>query len=604
MITHFLTTPAAMVQFPIIMGIICIIIPDIVKGKSQVFAIVGTTLSFLISIFVWIRKPMAWGSTQNTFFVADNLSAFVAVAICFFALIVAVYSSRFIERATGRYFGYLLMALGAALAGVLANNLIILIVAWGFLAAMLYLMVAFNETDGAALAAKKALIIAGSTDAFMIFGIGLAWMISGTFSMDKMRIPLNTLPAYVAYFAIVIAVFAKTGAMPFHSWLPDAAENSPAPVTAYLPASLDKLVGIYLLMRASTDLFIVNNITNLVLMAAGSATLVLAVIFTLVQRDFKRLLGYNAVSQVGYMVIGIGTGTPIGIAGGLFHMLNHAIYESCLFLSGGNVEKRTGTSAMDDLGGLAKPMPVTFICFLVAALSLSGIPPFNGFVSKWMVYQGIIESSKSMGYIWIVWLVAAMFGSALTVAGSMGLMHTIFLGRPSQKTENVREVSPAMTIPIMILAALCIVFGIFAFVLPIPLFISPAVKGVISYLGLWQPTAATIFILIGIITGTLVYLFLKQAKFRSTETFIGGEDPETLGRLSGVDFYNTVKEIGLFNGLYHKEGAASLDVYAVSRNVILRMTGYMRRLHNGILPTYIVWCLLGMAVIFVVLLFR
>ena len=152
----------------------------------------------------------------------------------------------------------------------------------------------------------------------------------------------------------------------------------------------------------------------------------------LVQHDLKRLLGYHAVSQVGYMVLGIGTGSPVGIAGGLFHMLNHAIYKSCLFFGGGAVEKSAGTTDLENLGGLARSMPVTFGTFLVASLAISGVPPLNGFASKWMIYQGIIESARGGGHLWVLWLVAAMFGSALTLASFMKVVHAVFLGQPSR----------------------------------------------------------------------------------------------------------------------------------------------------------------------------
>ena len=112
------------------------------------------------------------------------------------------------------------------------------------------------------------------------------------------------------------------------------------------------------------------------------------------------------------MVLGIGTGNPIGIAGALFHMLNNAIYKSCLFLTGGSVQHKTGTTNLDKLGGLAKLMPITFTACLIAALSISGVPPFNGFVSKWMIYQGIVELGREGSKLWVIWLAAAMFGSA------------------------------------------------------------------------------------------------------------------------------------------------------------------------------------------------
>ena len=150
-----------------------------------------------------------------------------------------------------------------------------------------------------------------------------------------------------------------------------------------------------------------------ILLITGAVTIIYAVMVALVQHDLKRLLGYHAVSQVGYMVLGIGTGNPIGIAGGLFHMVNHAIYKSCLFLSAGAVEKRAHTTDLSKLGGLSKYMPITFVSFLIASLAISGIPPLNGFFSKWMIYQGIIATATNKNPLWIIWLVCAMFGLSL-----------------------------------------------------------------------------------------------------------------------------------------------------------------------------------------------
>ena len=142
--------------------------------------------------------------------------------------------------------------------------------------------------------------------------------------------------------------------MPFHTWIPDAAVDAPLPFMAFLPASLEKLLGIYLLARISLDMFKLSGGSwiSMLLMTIGAITILLAVMMALVQKDYKRLLSYHAVSQVGYMILGIGTCLPIGIIGGLFHMINHALYKSCLFLTGGSVEKQTGTTDLAKLGGI------------------------------------------------------------------------------------------------------------------------------------------------------------------------------------------------------------------------------------------------------------
>ncbi|MFH1247551.1 MAG: proton-conducting transporter membrane subunit, partial [Candidatus Omnitrophota bacterium] len=247
-----------------------------------------------------------------------------------------------------QYYSYIILTAIASIATVLSNNLILLVVFWGFLGLTLFLLI--NMADNAEAIAKKTFIIIGGSDAIMLLGIGIIYSITGTFQMDAFKLELNNSLTIFAYICIAVAAFAKAGAMPFHTWIPGCAENAPVPVVAYLPASLDKLLGIYLLAKISLDLFVMNDAMNILMMVVGAFTIIAAVMMALVQHNMKRLLGYHAVSQVGYMVLGIGTGNPIGIAGGLFHMLNHAVYKSCLFFNAGNVEKNAGTVDLDKLG--------------------------------------------------------------------------------------------------------------------------------------------------------------------------------------------------------------------------------------------------------------
>ncbi|MFH0764661.1 MAG: proton-conducting transporter membrane subunit [Candidatus Omnitrophota bacterium] len=590
-----------LIASPILPGILCLALPDRLKGIIKSTAFLATLAALAVSISVFIKKPVIMQTGNSAIFIADNLSAFIGIGISLFAFLTAVYSFSFIEKSFGRYFGCLLMTLGSSFGVAFANDLIILMVFWGFLAVTLYLLINIKGTNDASRAAKKAMILVGGTDALMIFGVGLIWILTGTFAMDRIHLDMKAPLALLAYLSIAIASFAKAGVMPFHSWLPDAAEFGPAPVTAYLPASLDKLLGIYLLTRISLNMFVMNDLVNTMLALAGAATIIFAVIFALIQHDLKRLLGYHAVSQVGYMVLGIGTGTPIGIAGGIFHMINNAIYKSCLFLAGGNVEKKAGTADLDKLGGLAKYMPVTFAAFLVASLSISGIPPFNGFVSKWMIYQGIIESARPGNPLWILWLVSAMFGSALTIASFMKLLHAVFLGRSARDFRNIKEAGFLMLFPVVILAIICIAFGVFAFLLPLPMLIMPAVGLSLTFLGTWAPIAATILIVIGIIAGLLVYTVLKPKKcFRAVPTFIGGEEADSIGRISGADFYNTIRDMRIIGAICKKEEEGSLDIYEEGAKGTFLLSGFLQWLHNGVLPTYMVWCLMGMLALFIV----
>lgn len=593
-----------LVSVPIACGVLCLFLKDALRQVIRMLSLMVTASSFALTGYIFIRKPVSWQVNSSVVFTADNLSGFIALAVGMFAFLVSIYSIGFIKRSIGRYFGYFLMSLGGSFAICFADNFILLLVFWGFLAAMLYLMVNMQGTSESALAAKRALIIIGSTDALMIFGIGLLWSLSGTFSMSMMHIRLDSWYSYMAFAMLVSASFAKAGVMPFHSWLPDVAEHAPTSVTAYLPASLDKLLGIYLLARISLDLFIPNIFTNTALMLIGAVTLIFAVIMALVQTNFKRLLGYHAVSQIGYVVLGIGTGNPIGIAGGLFHMFNHAIYKSCLFMSGGNVERRCGTADLSRLGGVAKYMPVTFITFVMASLSICGIPPFNGFVSKWMIYQSVIETATPKNFLWALLLLCAMFGSVFTIANSMRLIHAIFLGRASSGIKGMKEASVFMAFPVSVLALLCLLLGLFAFVFPLPVFIAPIIKAPVAYIGSWSPFVAFGALAIAILIGLVSYNVLRSAKFRSVGSFVGGEDPDSMERISGVDFYSTISDLKPFKAAYKKEASGEFDIYYIVKRIVGFFTKFFQFLHNGILPTYMVWCLLGMAAIFLFLFYR
>jgi len=540
----------------------------------------------------------------------DKLALFVGGFVGLFSLLVLIYSISFMRERKGKvgYYLYIILTALASLGVVFSNSLVLLMVFWGLLGLLLYLLIGYGQTERTSYTAKKSFIIIGGTDAFMLLGLALVWQLAGSLQMDNISIALNSKLAVYAYLCLAAGAFAKAGLMPFHTWIPDTAEDAPVPVTAFLPASLDKLLGIYFLARISISMFQLNSAMNTFLMALGSFTIIAAVMMALVQHDLKRLLGYHAVSQVGYMVLGIGTGNPIGIAGGLFHMLNHAIYKSCLFLSGGAVEKKAGTSNLEKMGGFAKAMPITFVTFLIASFAISGVPPFNGFVSKWMVYQGVIETGKSGGGLWVLWLVAAMFGSALTLASFMKLIHAVFLGQPSKESRKIsqgkQEVTPLMWGPSVLLALLCVVFGVFAYKVPLKMFIIPSITSKVVFSGIWSSGVATVLILIGLAIGIIIYLIGTVKNARESEVFVGGETvaehPDM--RISGTSFYNSIQDIGVLKAIYNMAAKKLFDIYEIGTKFTLGFNKALRYIHNGILPSYLAWCLLGMIILFYFLL--
>lgn len=544
-------------------------------------------------------------------FLVDKLNRFIILGVIIFSFFTLLYSFKFMSKRAHffQYYAYVILTALASAGAVLANNLIVLLIMWGFLGFMLYLLVAMGD-ERSNIAAKKTFIIVGGTDALMLFGICIIYYLTRTFQMDNIRLQLNSGLTVAAYLCIVSACFAKAGAMPLHSWIPDCAKSAPLPVTAFLPASLDKLLGIYLLARVSFNLFAMNKWANGFLMLAGALTIIAGVMMALVQHNLKRLLGYHAVSQVGYMILGIGTGNAVGIAGGLFHMLNNVVYKSCLFFTAGNVEYRAKTSELDNLGGLAKLMPLTYISCLIASLSIAGVPPLNGFVSKWMIYQGLLyrikDGGSHIGLLFSVFcLMAAMFGSGLTLASFMKLIHAVFLGQRlnTSQDEKIKEVSWSMWVPCIALAFICVLFGVFAFAVPLKYFIFPAISAyrpmdASALPGNWSPKLATLLLLMALIIGFIVFK-LSKLSFRRDSAFAGGEISEIKkeNMVTGTEFYNTVREIGFLKNIYKRAEGGFFDIYEQGKK-IFSVSGIFQYLHNGVLPTYLIWILLGMMGLF------
>jgi formate hydrogenlyase subunit 3/multisubunit Na+/H+ antiporter MnhD subunit len=584
----------------IIAGLFILLIPKKFRKVAEFFSLITSIYLFIAAIKIFFASPINVG-----YLYVDGLSRFIALAIGFFGFLVTLYSMRFMAsyKDISSYYTYIIWTIGASILAAVSNNIVLLLASWGFLGFTLYMLINISGPKAAAIS-KKTFIIIGGSDSLMILGFGIIWLITKSLNLSDMRIDINAPLAFWAFLFIAIGAFAKAGAMPFHTWIPETAQKAPISVTAFLPASLDKLLGIYLLARMTLNVFILNSSTYAILMVIGSITIIAAVMMALIQHDFKKLLGYHAVSQVGYMVLGIGTGNPIGIAGGLFHMLNNTIYKCCLFLSTGNVEYKTKTSELDNLGGLSRIMPITFFTTLVASCAISGVPPFNGFFSKWMIYQGLIEKGKSDGgVLWIICLVAAMFGSALTLASFIKLIHAIFLGTPSRASSiehraSKNEVSWQMWLPALILAILCIIFGIFAYNIPLKHFIVPILNDALNFTGIWPSLKSTLFLLVGLLVGIIIYMLGNFKGVRISDSYIGGEDVQEDMRLSGTEFYNTVKEIRLLRFIYKKAESGFFDIYEQGKAVVFGIGGFFQYLHNGVLPTYLVWTLLGMMGLF------
>lgn len=461
------------ILIPLAAAVLALITPKSVRYVKEAIALAATGSVLTVAAMLFgknINYTVPWAGYGFDFSLrCYAFSSFIVLASSFFIFLVTLYSTVSLSGKgyAKQFFVYLLLTLSFASGAVFSNNLVLMLFFWEGLLITLFAMIAIGNPQ-AFRTATKAFIIVGACDLCLMVGAAITAKLAGTLTVSEISIPLTGLGS-LAFILMIIGAMAKGGVMPFHTWIPDAAIDAPLPFMAMVPAALEKLVGIYFVARFSLDLFkyAPNSWASMLLMSVGAITIVLAVAMALVQKDYKRLLSYHAISQVGYMVLGVGTLVPAGIVGGLFHMLNNALYKCCLFLTGGSVEKQTGTTDLNKLGGLWKKMPVTFACFTIAALSISGVPPFNGFFSKELVYDGALERG------WIFYL-AAVGGSFLTAASFLKLGHAAFIDKPRTRLDNTKEAPLPMLIPMIVIACLCVIFGIWN-ALPLKTLICPSV---------------------------------------------------------------------------------------------------------------------------------
>jgi formate hydrogenlyase subunit 3/multisubunit Na+/H+ antiporter MnhD subunit len=603
------------ILLPALASVLVLAVPKGVKLVREAVSLLASAgvLALAIGLFrvrtLELRLPWMGGGADFELRLF-HFSSFILLALAGFLILITLYSTAKMKdhpRVREFYF-YLLLTAAMANGAVLSDNFVPLVFFWEGLLVTLYLLI----STGGKLShrtAVKALMISGLCDFSMLLGIGLLWSLSGSLTLSQISVKPEGLGA-LAFIMMMIGAVGKAGAMPFHTWIPDAAIDAPVVFMAFLPAAFEKLLGIYLLARVTLDFFHLEKGSgmSLLLMIVGAATIVLAVMMALIQKDFKRLLSYHAVSQVGYMILGIGTAVPIGIAGGLFHMINHAMYKCGLFLSAGSVEHRAGTTELKKLGGLAREMPWTAVGFSVCALAISGVWPLNGFISKEMVFHGALETGQ------IVFAVAAWVGAIFTFASFLKAGHSVFFGPRTTEVAKVKESPVAIVLPILVLAGLCLTFGVFN-KLPLNNLIQPILAGHVApgesidftahALSLFNPIA-------GISILCLVLAFLLHTygwKLGGKKAYLASEP---VHKFPGLKTAYDLAENRIFDlyeqGVVFLRGFSVVLFKGVDRpidfvfeSVVTKVgtafTGLFRKAHTGRYANYLAWCLGGLVVI-------
>jgi multicomponent Na+:H+ antiporter subunit A len=613
----------SIILLPLAAGLLIFFVPEKLRTVKGVIALLVSIVTGYLAILIYSHNYQAGNLSElvkgtgfsifgidlmkdairYAIFNADNLSRLIILFISLFSFLILLYSLVYIKDGRARnYYPYFLITIGCSYGAVLSDNLLLFIAFWGILGITLYKLIPGNREESSG-TAKKTLILIGASDSIMLIGIALIWRLTGSLDISNTSLPTDNLLSVTAFLALMVGSFTKAGAFPFHTWVPDYAQDAPASSSALLPASLDKLLGIYFLARLTMGMFILNKWLIFILLTIGVITIISAVMMALIQHNYKRLLGFHAVSQVGYMILGLGLGSPIGIAAGLFHMINHALYKSGLLLSAGCIEYRTGEENIDELGGLSKAMPITFFSSLIFAMAISGVPPLNGFASKWMIYQGIIDfgiGSDFPNKLWVIWLALAVLGSALTLASFIKFIGGTFLSRRKPAFEKVREVPILMWLPLIILALFCIVFGVISTNIIVPKLFMP-ISGEFHFTGFWNSSFVSFLVLVSIVLGIIIYLATSLKKFRTEDSFIGGEKIQDQTSYPTPEFYKTITELGFFSWMYKKAEKKWFDIYDISKNFVLWLSHQLSEAHTGVLPGYVIWVFAGLIIMLLIM---
>ncbi len=399
--------------------------------------------------------------------IMDYYTVFMLLTVNIIAFFVSLYSISYIERYTEKWGFYSLFELmlagmnGVIISGDIFNIFVFLEIA----SIASYALVAFGTEKEELEAAFKYIVFGSISTGLILLGIIFIYGYTSTLNLADIANTVKDSNDYIVRFIsfiFIIGFAIKAAIVPFHSWLPDAHPSAPAPISSMLSGVLIKTLGIYLITRFLFNVFPLDNKMLNIIAYLGMLSMVVGVVLALYQWDYKRLLAYHSISQVGYILLGIGLGTPLGILGGLFHLMNHSIFKSLLFLTSGSLEYSFGTRDLKRLSSFESPvsvrMPTTTFSAYIGSLSIAGIPPFNGFWSKLIIVIACVQTQNLLGAF------VAIVVSVLTLASFLKVLkYGFYLSSEKNgliiKDNTKKEVPIFMRISMISLAILCITMG-------------------------------------------------------------------------------------------------------------------------------------------------
>ncbi|MDD1746426.1 MAG: hydrogenase 4 subunit B [Methanomassiliicoccales archaeon] len=458
-------------------------------GLSALASLMG----LLTSISVFLEGSMSFEFTAIPFLgpfavVIDPLAALFLAAISIVALAASIYSLGYVQQFIGRYsiakfcalFPLFLVSMVMVVA---SSNVFLFLVFWELMSLSSYLLVAYeHEEEGAASAAWLYLVMAHLGTACIASCLLYLSLMAGSLDFHQISLyagqGMTELARSGAFLLALIGFGAKAGIVPLHVWLPQAHPSAPSNVSALMSGVMVKLA-VYMLIRTAFQFLHVDLMWwGLLTLFVGSLTALLGVLYAIAEKDIKRALAFSTVENVGIIFIALGAAmvfyaqgmmqiAALALVACLLHVLFHSLFKSLLFLGAGAVVHATGTKDMERMGGLGKGMRYTSILFFIGVLSISAIPPFNGFISEWLIFQSLLLS-YSIHDVTVNLLMAIALGmlaltGALAAACFVRIFGSVFLARPrSEAAKHPRESHRSLLLAMSILAGLCLATGVLA----------------------------------------------------------------------------------------------------------------------------------------------
>ena len=498
--------PIIAIMTPFILAFVLGLFKDKYIKVKRALAVIATAVSFLCVIL--LIKPIlingeiivSWmgnwspigGKAFGIGLQIDSLGMFLALIITGASLLSVIYSLKYMSHDNGleKYYVLFLLLTSSMIGFVFTGDLFNMYVMLEIMTFAAIALTAFrNYKDKSVEAAFKYIVTGSLGSSLILLGTCLIYSETKTLNLAEIAVVIKAMesmtPTLIVAFSLMMVGYAvKAFMVPCHTWPTDAHMAAPSSISMILSGVMSK-TGIYAIIRLVFMIFGLasNKPVGYLILVWGVITMVIGVSMALLQHDFKRLLAFHSVSQIGYIITALGiaiieTGevSVLAMTGGTYHMINHAIFKGLLFLTAGAILYTTGTTDLESVSGLGKRMPFTMAMFLFGAAGISGIPPFNGFASKWMIYEA--GFTGSLGIVSII----AVVVSALTLASFIKVGHSVFFGPIKKEHKNIEDVPTSMKIPMGVLALGIVIFGLFPKVIVNKILI-PVIKSVYDLTG-------------------------------------------------------------------------------------------------------------------------